>query len=230
MPLAHEQRDVELPGRERGAGEPVGAIREAAVVTVLSPGTNAGPGLRVLPGTVPVLVCRTTSAPVNRWTSLMKPVSSWTESMKRPATAPPGPPIVPVAGLSTYGPPTSLIRCVPRQARTRTMWKRLSRKRPTMAARTAAGSPAATALRKAGSSAAWCSVRATAEPRASPPMTLRATYPIAFRRVSAAVGPHSDGDSLGSASEIVACPDGNSVAANAAPERGTRARSARSLR
>ena len=84
------------------------------------------------------------------------------------------------------------------------MWKRLLRKRPTMAARTAAGSPAATALRKAGSIAAWCSVRATAEPRASPPMTLRATYPIAFRRVSAAVGPHSDGDSLGSASEIVA--------------------------
>ena len=128
--------------------------------------------------------------------------------MNRPTVLPPAPWTVPTAGLSTYGPPTSLMSWAPDQARTRTMWNRLSRKNPMIAARTAAGSRAATALRNAGSSAMWRTVRNVAALCSSPAMTLRATRPIVLRRVSAAVAPHREDGIAGSVSEIRVRPVG----------------------
>ena len=65
------------------------------------------------------------------------------------------------------------------------MWNRLSRKKPMIAARTAAGLPDATARRKAGFFAAWCKAIRAEAPRVSASIRLRPTSPIALTRASA---------------------------------------------
>src|SRR4051794_40835447 len=141
-------------------------------------------------------------------------------------TRPPAPRITADAGLITYGPPTSVIRWVAVEARTRTMWKRLSRKKPMIAARTAAGSPAAIARRNAGVAAACLRACCAGAPCASARIRLRPTRPNAAARVAAAVAPQAVGGRAGGRRLTVVRPPGNVVAgkdADPEPPKPTRA-------